>query len=211
MDNAVALVQAYLRVNGYFTVAEDPVLEVAPREGGYRTVTDLDILAFRLPHAGRLVTRKGGSGSRDELDTVLDPALGASAEHADMIVGEVKEGQAVLNEAATEPAVLRTALVRFGCCPADQAGVLVTELLREGRAMLPVGHEIRMVAFGSTTDATAARYHAVALGHVVRHLQEYLREHCAVLHHAEHKDPAFGFLMTLEKALRGSGKEKGRA
>lgn len=28
MDNAVALVQAYLHVNGYFTVAEYPVLEV---------------------------------------------------------------------------------------------------------------------------------------------------------------------------------------
>ena len=28
MDNAVALVQAYLRVNGYFTVVEYPVLEV---------------------------------------------------------------------------------------------------------------------------------------------------------------------------------------
>jgi hypothetical protein len=27
MDNAVALVQAYLRVNGYFTVAEYPVVE----------------------------------------------------------------------------------------------------------------------------------------------------------------------------------------
>ena len=27
MDNTVALVQAYLRVNGYFTVAEYPVIE----------------------------------------------------------------------------------------------------------------------------------------------------------------------------------------
>ena len=27
MDNAVALVQAYLRINGYFSVAEFPILE----------------------------------------------------------------------------------------------------------------------------------------------------------------------------------------
>jgi hypothetical protein len=40
MDNAVALVQAYLRVNGYFTVAEYPVLE-ATRDGGYRAATDV--------------------------------------------------------------------------------------------------------------------------------------------------------------------------
>lgn len=48
MDNAVALVQAYLYVNGYFTVAEYPVLE-ALKHAGYRTVTDIDILAFRFP------------------------------------------------------------------------------------------------------------------------------------------------------------------
>ena len=50
MDTAVALVQAYLRVNGYFTVAEYPVLD-ATGPGGPRTITDLDILAVRL-HRG---------------------------------------------------------------------------------------------------------------------------------------------------------------
>ena len=50
MDNAVALVQAYVRVNGYFTVAEYPVIEAA-RDGHYRAVTDLDILAFRFPNS----------------------------------------------------------------------------------------------------------------------------------------------------------------
>lgn len=50
MDNAVALVQAYLRVNGYFTVSGFPVLE-AGAPAGTRTRTDLDILAFRFPGA----------------------------------------------------------------------------------------------------------------------------------------------------------------
>ena len=50
MDTAVALVQAYLRVNGYFTVAEYPVLD-ATGPGGPRTITDLDILAVRLHRA----------------------------------------------------------------------------------------------------------------------------------------------------------------
>ena len=209
MDNAVALVQAYLRVNGYFTVAEYPVLEVA-REGGYRTVTDLDILAFRFPQGGRLIASERGGRSRDRLEAVLDPALGASLERGDMIVGEVKEGRAELNEAATDPAVLRTALVRFGCCPPDRAGALGESLLREGDAVLPVGHRIRMVAFGSTAGG-GGKYQAITLGHAVRFLQGYLREHWDVLHHAEHKDPALGFLLMLEKALRGANEEtKGR-
>lgn len=38
MDTAVGLVQAYLRVNGYFTVAEYPVLD-ATGPGGPRTIT----------------------------------------------------------------------------------------------------------------------------------------------------------------------------
>ena len=54
MDTAVALVQAYLNVNGYFTVVEYPVLE-AYRGGHARSVTDLDVLAFRFPHAGHEV------------------------------------------------------------------------------------------------------------------------------------------------------------
>ncbi len=45
MDSAVALVQAYLHVNGYFTVAQYPVLEAFRGEHA-RSVTDLDILAF---------------------------------------------------------------------------------------------------------------------------------------------------------------------
>ena len=33
MDTAVALIETYLRVNGYFTVAEYPIIETA-RNGG---------------------------------------------------------------------------------------------------------------------------------------------------------------------------------
>ena len=60
MDTAVALVQAYLHVNGYFTVVEHPVLEL--RAGQVRTVTDLDVLAYRLPGAGDdLIHRRSGT------------------------------------------------------------------------------------------------------------------------------------------------------
>jgi len=114
MDNAVALVQTYLRINGYFTVSEYPVILPAAG-GGYRTATDLDMLGFRFPGAGRMSPREalpGASGAE-----IPDPALGVRGDHPDMLIGEVKEGRAELNGAATDAAVLRAVLTRFGCCP----------------------------------------------------------------------------------------------
>lgn len=205
MDNAVALVQAYLRVNGYFTVSEFPIVE-GTRRGGYRTATDLDILAFRFSGAGRLVPAPGRSGSGDEDHFAPDPELGAPDGHADMIVGEVKEGRAVLNAAATNPAVLRAVLVRFGCCRQTEAPNVVARLIEDGSAVLPNGHRARLVAFGSVRDPEGrGRNATVTLGHIVRFLEEYLREHWDVLRHEDQKDPALGFLTTLEKARRAAG------
>lgn len=47
MDVAVGLVRAYLQVNGYFTVTEFPVVE-SVGTGGYRSATDIDVLACRF-------------------------------------------------------------------------------------------------------------------------------------------------------------------
>ena len=57
MDHAVALVQAYLQLNGYFTSAEYPIIAGAGRNG-FRTITDIDILAFRFP-SGEPMARGG--------------------------------------------------------------------------------------------------------------------------------------------------------
>lgn len=201
MDNAVALVRAYLHVNGYFTVTEYPVIE-AKAPGEYRAVTDLDVLAFRFPGAGRLVTGDDG-GPLEGLEP--DPELGVPADRADMLVGEVKEGKAVLNAGATDPAVLRAALVRFGCCPAEQVDAVVGELGERGEATMPDGHAVRLVAFGASVGDDPRSYRIVRMRQVVGYLREYVREYWDVLRHAEFKDPAFGFLMMLEKADRDGG------
>lgn len=202
MDNAVALVQAYLNVNGYFTVTEYPVLE-ALKHGKYKAATDIDILAYRLPGAGLLVSRKGRSGSRRADLFAPDPELGIPGDHADMLIGEVKEGQARFNQATRDPEVLNVVLARFGCCFTAEVASVVVELLRNGFARTPCGHSIRMVAFGSTLGEQEEKVcRTISLGQVVRFLQDYLRQHWEVLHHAQFKDPAFGFLVTLEKALR---------
>lgn len=203
MDNAVVLVRAYLHVNGYFTVTEHPVLE-ASRHHGFRTVTDLDVLAFRFPGAGRqLHGVEVNAPGRGALRFEPDPALGVPGDCADMLVAEVKEGRARFNEAMRDPAALEAALARFGCCAPEHARGLAHEVLGRGRATLPNGHEVRLAVFASTTESPGRPGALViGLGHVVRFLQDYLREHWALLRHAQLKDPVLGFLATLEKALR---------
>ena len=201
MDTSVALVQAYLRINGYFTVTEYPVI-ASRGDGEYRTATDLDVLAFRFPNAGRLVP--GKRPSRDEDHFSVDAALKTSTDHADMLIGEVKEGRAQLNEAASDPAVLRAVLAGFGCCSREEAPSIADRLIRDGSALLPSGHRIRTAVFASIVGGADTSHRLViSLGHIVQYLRSYLNEHWDVLRHSDTKDPAFGFLMTLAKAERG--------
>ena len=202
MDTAVGLVETYLRVNGYFTVTEFPVIE-SFHDGGYRTVTDLDVLAVRFPGAGRLVPSHGGH--KPEPRTLPpDPQLSSVGDRTDMIIGEVKEGRAELNKAARDPLVLQTVLTRFGCCTPAHAPEVVKTLLQKGHAQTHCGHHVRLVAFGATVgDGEAARHTTISLGHVAEFLHEYIQQYWEILHHADFKDPTFGFLVMLEKARQG--------
>ena len=197
MDTSVALVQAYLHVNGYFTVAEYPVLE-AYRGDHARTVTDLDVLAFRFADAGHEVIR--GRGRRPLSERVTDPVLRCPAGRPDMIVGEVKEGPARFNPAMRDPIVLEVALTRFGCCPPDRVAEQTRQLLSQGHVVTPGGHSVRVVAFGDVSnDDPPKSWTTVPMRHVVRFLQSYLREHWDVLTHAQIRDPALGLLALIEK------------
>ncbi len=199
MDTAVALVRAYLNVNGYFTVVEYPVLE-AERDGHARSVTDLDVLAVRFPGAGHEVVRGRGHGPIGDHVFEPDAVLGCPSDRPDMIVGEVKEGAARFNAATRNRAVLEVALARFGCCPPGRARDLATQLITDGRVESGSGHAVRMVAFGSSREAGATgRWTVVPMSHVVAFLRSYIREHWAVLHHAQIEDPAMGVLALLEK------------
>ncbi|MFZ5477862.1 MAG: hypothetical protein ACOZNI_13895 [Myxococcota bacterium] len=195
MDTAVDLVQAYLRVNGYFTVTEYPIVEAVggtPR----RTLTDVDVLAFRFPGAGRRVKARRSAGGPV---FAPDPALGCPADRPDMLIGEVKEGPARLNAPARDPEVLAATLARFGCCHPDHAPHVVRALIRDGEAPTHGGHTVRLVAFGSGARP-GNRCRVVDLGHVIAYLADFLREDWALLGQTELKDPALGFLALLEKA-----------
>lgn len=196
MDNAVALVQAYLRINGYFTVVEHPIVMAQGRHG-FRMATDLDVMAVRFPQAQSVVA--GRPRDRQVKSSGPDPQLGAAGEGVDMLVGEVKEGKAVLNAAAADPRVLATALVRFGCCSPESAADLVTNLHRAGRVRLPHGHTLRLVSFGSSVPGGRHAHHVVTLDHVLRFLDQYLDAHWSALRTTGTKDPTIGLIALLRK------------
>lgn len=204
MDSAVALVQAYLHINGYFTVTEYPVIE-AMRHGGYRTATDIDILAVRFPHAGRLVPHPGKRGRPKPEVYETDPELGALDDVVDMLVGEVKHGRAELNRGARDAAVLRAVLTRFGSCPVSHADRMIEGLLRHGSILTPSRHRVRLVAFGGSHEGAIGHgVKVMTLSHVVGFIRTYLHDHWEVLHHAQFTDPGLDLLMVLEKLGLGS-------
>jgi hypothetical protein len=211
MDPAVALVRLYLHVNGYFTASEYPVFE-QDRDGTYSVTTDVDVLAVRLPGAARVAPRKGAPPGKDLVLEQPDEHLLPSDDRVDMIIGEVKEGRAELNRGARDPAVLRTAIRRFGGVPAEECADAVAELMERGVVETPRrGPRIRLMAFGSQEDAySKGGFTVVLLGHILRVLERTIDERWEVIQHAQFKDPAMGFLAMVEKArrLEGRGREK---
>lgn len=198
MDNAVALVQAFLRLHGYLTVTEFRVVRAA-RGGGQECLTDLDVLAFRFGEASG-----PGEAMHHPAESEANALLGIAGGVPDMIIGEVKEGRAQLNDAATKHDVLTAALERFDCCRHSDIDGIVHELLRHGRAHTRHGHGVRLVAFGSLPpDAPSRGVKVVLLGTIIDFLRAYSRQHWAQLQSSESKDPGLSFLMTLEKAERG--------
>lgn len=197
MDNAVGLVQTYLQLNGYFTVTEYPVLELG--RGGGRQLTDLDILAFRFPHA-----RNAPVSPRHKVihrEANLDEGLHEPGPAGDMLIGEIKEGGAVLNRGAADPAVIAAVLVRFGCCEAREVAGLVETLLRTGEVLTPMGHRARLVAFGAYPGTGLdPKVLFISLSQILSYLETYIATNWALLRHAQFKDPVLDFLLLQAKA-----------
>lgn len=206
MDHAVALVQAYLQLNGYFTSAEFPIIAGTTRNG-FRTVTDIDIVAFRFP-SGEPLAKKGRKAPKSLDVSGLDRGLAVPTESIDMIIGEVKEGRVGINTGIQDPEVLKIVVSRFS--QVSDADRVVHDLLRTGTARIPPGSSVRLIAFGSFPPGSQVPpCRIISLGHVLSFLQAYVHKHWRMLRHLQFKDPAFGFLMTLEKARRGGAGRRG--
>src|SRR5262249_49822193 len=125
------------------------------------------------------------------------------------ISGGGKGGPAGINGGGRNPAVLKTVIRRLGD-PSIDTQLVVRDLLDRGAARLPSGIVVRLIAFGAFPPGSPVPpCRIVSLGHVLEFLQTYVRKHWHVLRHLQFKDPAFGFLMTMEKARRGGAGRRG--
>jgi hypothetical protein len=196
MDIAVNLVESYLRLNGYLTLSE---FEIQRRgeNGLYETVTDVDIVAFRLP--GEI------SASDDHKDCrmlqIADPALELQPDMIDVILGEVKQGDAQLNPSITRHEVLHSVLQRLEWAYGAPILGVVEDLQQRGWSEVPAcaGTGVvrtRMVAFGRSpiTDL-----HTIALSHIFSTMLGYFHDLEEVLRPAQFKDPAPALLKLLVK------------
>lgn len=189
MDNAVGLVRAYLQLNGYFTITEYPVVR-RTGAGTFRTLTEVDVAAFHLPHG--------------EPDFEPDPALRVPHDRPDLIIGEVKEGRAMINEAATDPEVIAKVLRRFGSSRAEAGPRLGRALLERGVVDTDAGHRVRLVAFGAAPADPPGPYLTVLLSDVVAYVDRYISKNWDLVRAAGTRDPVLGVMVLLAKARGGN-------
>ena len=108
-----------------------------------------------------------------------------------------------------DPAVLKVVIGRLGDS-SDGIDRVVSGLLGNGATTLSSGVNIRLIAFGAFPPGSPVPpCRIISLGHVLDFLQAYVHRHWKVLRHMQFKDPALGFLMTLEKARRGHAGRRG--
>jgi hypothetical protein len=198
MDIAVNLVENYLRLCGYLTVSEFEVQRREP-DGSYKTVTDIDVMALRMP--GEVFV----SDPHDEDESVLlmldDPVLQLESDCLDIIFGEVKQGYAELNPGIRDHAVLHSMLRRVGWSYDEPLDVVVDALQAGDVHFSPArgGGRVRtrLVAFGRSDHSDL---HTISHSHIVSTLLRFFEEHEAAFRPIQFKEPAPAFLRLLLKA-----------
>ncbi|MEX1134527.1 MAG: hypothetical protein WED83_06770 [Acidimicrobiia bacterium] len=128
--------------------------------------------------------------------TDSDPDLEIDTTRFDIIIGEVKTGEATLNPALRTSGALHAALRRTGdlyTTPLDQ---VVDELSAEGGAMTPTAR-IRLVVFaGHGRIGTGTTVH---LGDIARFIRNHLASRHDLYRVTRFADPVVALLELLEK------------
>lgn len=202
MDIAVGLVKAYLELCGYFVLAELPVR--APDGAGYHDVTDLDVIAVHFPHPPPALAPPLAR----PLEVFLgqDPALETFTAGMEVLIGEVKEGQARLNPALHRTETIAFALRRVGCCP--EAAVPPTAQVIATTGAYELAHaggwrcRVRLVVFAGHGRAAEPGVFTLPLAHCNAFIGDRLHAAEAVLAGAQFKDPVLGLLALQAKLAR---------
>jgi hypothetical protein len=172
MDIAVDLVEIYLRTNGYLTLSEWQVQTFSEREL-WETLTDIDIFAVRFP--GEILAAVPAPNMTPEDLAVNDPGLFLEPDTADVIIGEVKEGEVHFNSSIARGETLITALQRVKWLYDEPLEDVCAELARTGIAYSAArgGGRIRtrLVAFG---QASAPSMNIIPMAYIFERSQAFL-------------------------------------
>lgn len=198
MDVAVDLVQAFLRFNGYLTVSEWQI-QTLNRRGDWETLTDVDILALRFP--GRMFLADIHEIGEPISFSVPGLPLFLEEDTIDVIIGEVKEGEAVLNENLTRHETLHSALHRLEWMYGEDDLDRVVDDLAERAVCYTDARgggtiRTRLVAFGRAPEATL---NVVPIGLILERLTLGLDRYEDLLKSARFSSPAIATLKLLHK------------
>ena len=208
MDIAVNLVENYLRLTGYLTLSEFEV-QRRDKKGRFKTVTDIDVMAMRLPgdiYLGDPHTERDG-----ELLLIDDPALELEPDCVDVIIGEVKQGTAELNPGIKDHAVLHSMLRRVEWIYGEPLDNVVEALQRKLVHWSPARGDgkvrTRLVAFGR---AESSNLNTISLSHVVTTMLGFFEDHEDAFRPIQFREPAPAFLRLLLKSGFDIEKHPGR-
>lgn len=198
MDVAVDLVEVFLRFNGYLTLSEWHILGENKR-GDWETLTDVDILAVRFPGQVLIAdTHDPEEAGRLEVPGVV---LHLEEDTVDVIIGEVKQGEAVLNPSLTTHRTLHTVLHRLQWLyEGRDLEKVVGDLQNRGVCHTPArgGGQVRtrLVAFGQALEPTINR---IPIGVVLERVAHTLEEHEEILRSVLFASPSAATLKLLHK------------
>lgn len=206
MDAASGLVEMLLRVNGYLTLTEWQIQGLNSR-GEWDTITDVDVLALRFP--GDVYLADSHDPEIQSTLRVTGELLMLEPDVIDVIVGEIKEGEAVFNPALSRHETLHTVLHRLGWLYTGYGlDRVVSDLADKGtcRSPAPGGGTVRtrLVAFGR---APALTMNTVPLGEILEYSTALLAAHSDLFRSARFANPVAATLKLLHKAGFGVQKE----
>ena len=198
MDAASGLVEVYLRVNGYLTLSEWQI-QALNRHGQWDTVTDVDILGLRFP--GPVYLADSHDPEVQSTLRVDGELLQLEPDTIDVIIGEVKEGEAVLNPALTRHETLHTVLHRLSWLYEDHGLDRVVSELASGaisHSAAPGGGKVRtrLVAFGQAPQATV---NTIPIGLILENAAAFLAAHDDLLRSAKFANPVAATLKLMHK------------
>jgi len=206
MDIAVNLVENYLRLNGYLTLSEFEVQARGP-DGGFITVTDVDIMAMRLP--GDIYAGDPHDEERGRLLLIDDPVLELRDDLIDVIIGEVKQGEAEFNAGIRRHEVLHSMLRRVEWLYDEPMSAVIKGLqkksVRYGPARGGGTIRTRLVAFGRSP---VNNLHTISHTHIVERIGRFFDELDDAFRPVQFRDPAPAMLALLHKTGFDVSKEE---